>query len=130
MTLDIVAAPYSHDPNRDLQLKEMVLLAIGTPAAPLSLDEAYQSFKSLLSQLRSLYHYAPPSYSTFENFINKLTKKGFLDSTSIKTEDGRFIHTYFLSDIGFMEYTRLLKEMSSSVRFIDAIKFIRKSFWD
>ncbi|RMG28083.1 MAG: hypothetical protein D6732_19415 [Methanobacteriota archaeon] len=130
MTLDIVEAPYNHEPNRGFSLREMVLLAVGTPAAPLSIDEAYHAFQALVSQLRNKFPYHIPSQKTFEEFIEKLARKGVLDSTNIRTEDGRQIHTYFLSDIGFKEYQNILDEMASSVRFVDAIKFIRKSFWD
>ena len=129
MTLDIVEAPYSHEPDSGFNLRQMVLLAVGTPAAPISMDEAYEAFQALVSHLRNKFPYKIPNQRTFEEFIEKMTRKGVLASTNIRTDDGRQIHTYFLSDLGYREYSMILESMANSVRFMDAIKFIRKSFW-
>ncbi len=128
MTLDIVTAP-SHSPHSGITLHNAVIIAVGTLGGPISINEAYESFRALIGKLNMNLSFSSLSYNTFEAFIHKLSKKGLLQSMTIETKDGRHIYTYFLSENGYRKYRQIIEEFRSSVRFMDAINLIRKSFW-
>ncbi len=114
--------------SRAITLQDAVILCFGAPQAPVNLKEAYRYYVKISNDFRNNLAYSMLSFQRFEEYVNKLTRKGFLLNGTIVNETGQVIHAYSLTQEGNQLYQMIAEHLSQYTGIVRALKFIRSDF--